>query len=55
MTNWTYYTVKGVNSLDGRGYLYDEAGEREHFDGMSRTPADWEQFLESQDIRGTVR
>jgi hypothetical protein len=48
MLTWNYYTERD-------GHLFDEAGNREAFDGASRTSDEWEAYLEAQDIRGSVR
>ena len=48
MHNWNYYTERG-------GFLYDESGERELFDGENRSASEWESYLDANDIRGTVR
>lgn len=48
MGTWNYYTARN-------GYLYDESGEREVFDGQSRSGEEWEQYFVDNDIRGTVR
>lgn len=48
MTTWNYYTACD-------GYLFDESGEREQFDGAKRSASEWDAYLEAQDIRGTVR
>jgi hypothetical protein len=48
--DWTYYTMRND------GFLYDDDGNRETFDGKPRFAAsEWESFLEENDIRGTVR
>jgi hypothetical protein len=48
--NWPYYDFEPAN-----GFVYDEDGNRVPFDGQARTAHEWEEYLEANDIRGSVR
>lgn len=53
--DWDYYDFKASDTSTAKGYLYDDNGHREKFDGVARTASEWEAYLESQDIRASVR
>ena len=57
--DWTYYTFLPIEpknfEASALGYLFDEDNHRVKFDGIARTSAEWETYLETNDERGSIR